>query len=168
MTWVPFVELSRRAMVGTYATFGLDGDSVADTAWLLDSVRAWPMWPDVMTGLGSMAGRYRVGVLSNVDDDIFRTTQVARHMTDDLVFTSERLGCYKPSPEFYRRADERVIGRLVHVASSARDVRGALEAGITVVRLRRKGHDLDPRGPRPTREVGSPAELQLVVDNLFR
>ena len=33
------------------------------------------------------------------------------------------------------------------MATSARDVRGALEAGIAVVRLRRPGHELDPEGP---------------------
>jgi 2-haloacid dehalogenase len=37
----------------------------------------------------------------------------------------------------------------VHVATSARDVRGALAAGIEVVRLRRPGHRLDPEGQTP-------------------
>jgi 2-haloacid dehalogenase len=39
------------------------------------------------------------------------------------------------------------------VATSARDVRGALEAGIRVVRLRRPGHQLDPAGPSPRDEA---------------
>ena len=39
------------------------------------------------------------------------------------------------------------------MATSARDVRGALEAGITVVRLRRPGHELDPAGPAPRDEA---------------
>lgn len=47
----------------------------------------------------------------------------------------------------------------MHVASSARDVRGALEAGIPVVRLRRPGHRLDPEGPQPPYEVEDLGEL---------
>ena len=41
-TWVPFAEHSRRAMAITYATYDLDGDPVADTERLLQSVTAWP------------------------------------------------------------------------------------------------------------------------------
>ncbi len=52
---------------------------------------------------------------------------------------------------------------MVHVATSARDVRGALEAGIPVVRLRRPGHELDPDGPRPAYEVESVDELRAVL-----
>ena len=48
---------------------------------------------------------------------------------------------------------------LVHVAASARDVRGALEAGLETVRLARPGHELDSAGPRPAREVDSLTEL---------
>jgi 2-haloacid dehalogenase len=51
----------------------------------------------------------------------------------------------------------------VHVASSARDVRGALEAGIEVIRLRRPGHALDPTGPRPEREAGDLTELAALL-----
>ena len=41
----------------------------------------------------------------------------------------------------------------MHIAASARDVRGALEAGITTVRLTRPGHSLDAEGPKPRLEV---------------
>jgi 2-haloacid dehalogenase len=50
------------------------------------------------------------------------------------------------------------------VATSARDVRGALEAGLEVVRLRRPGHALDPAGPRPAVEVGSLHDVVTVLD----
>jgi 2-haloacid dehalogenase len=36
-------------------------------------------------------------------------------------------------------------------------------AGLDVVRLRRPGHDLDPGGPAPEREVASVAELAEVL-----
>ena len=92
-------------------------------------------------------------MLSNVDDVIFARTQVAPLVDDSAVLTSERLRAYKPAPELYLRAVERAHGDLTHVATSARDVRGALEAGIRVVRLRRPGHELDPAGPSPRDEA---------------
>jgi 2-haloacid dehalogenase len=161
--WIPFAEHCTRALVATYADLGLIGRPTVDGAVLLDSVGEWPLWPDVDSGLPELARQHRVGVLSNVDDDVFARTRVAALVADADVLTSERLRAYKPHPELYRRARERAGGELVHVASSARDVRGAVEAGIDVVRLRRPGHVLDPEGPRPRHEVSALPELSEVL-----
>ena len=152
--WVPFAEHCRRALAAAYADLGVDGDATADARLLNESVGDWPLWPDVASQLPELAQRYRVGVLSNVDDAIFARTAVAPLVDDAAVLTSERLHAYKPAPELYHRARERAGGDLTHVATSARDVRGALEAGIRVVRLRRPGHQLDPAGPAPRDEAG--------------
>jgi 2-haloacid dehalogenase len=151
--WVPFAEHCRRALVATYAGLGLDGEATADARLLNESVAEWPLWPDVASQLPELGQRYRVGVLSNVDDAIFARTAVAPLVDDAAVLTSERLRAYKPAPELYHRARERADGDLTHVATSARDVRGALEAGIRVVRLRRPGHQLDLAGPAPRDEA---------------
>jgi 2-haloacid dehalogenase len=158
-TWVPFAEHCRRALAGAYTELELPGDADADVVVLLRSVSDWPLWPDVAEELPRLAARHRVGVLSNVDDDVFARTQVAPLVADDAVLTSERLQAYKPRPEIYRRARERAGGALVHVATSARDVQGALEAGIDVIHLRRPGHTLDPSGPVPEQAAADLAEV---------
>ena len=170
--WIPFAEHCRRALAAAYADLALDGEPAGDAATLLDSVGRWPLWPDVPEGLPLVADRVPVGVLSNVDDDVFARTPVGRLvgevMGDDAVLTSERLRAYKPSPAVYVRARERAGGQLMHVASSARDVRGALEAGLDVVRLRRPGHRLDPDGPSPEREIDDLRELPGVLGGGIR
>jgi 2-haloacid dehalogenase len=162
--WVPFAEHCRRALAGAYAELGLPGDADADVVVLLRSVGSWPLWPDVAEGLPRIAGRHRVGVLSNVDDDVFARTRVATLVDDRNVLTSERLRAYKPGPEIYRRARERAGGALVHVATSARDVRGALEAGLHVIHLSRPGHRLDPSAPAPDRRVADLSALLSALD----
>jgi 2-haloacid dehalogenase len=151
--------------IGTHALSAAE----ADAAVLLGSVGDWPLWPDVEAGLHAVAARDRVGILSNVDDEVFARTRVGALVGGPVdagaVLTSELLRAYKPDPELYLRARERVDGRLTHVATSARDVRGALDAGLDVVRLRRPGHLLDPSGPRPAVEV---ADLNEVVTALDR
>ena len=72
----------------------------------------------------------RLGVF---DPEFVVTSETARR-------TSRRL--------LYQRATE-LLGPFVHVASSARDVRGAVSAGIPCIRLQRPGHALDPTGPAP-------------------
>ena len=161
--WIPFAEHCSRALAATYDDLGLSGNPQADAATLLGSVGDWPLWPDVAAGLPALGERHRVGVLSNVDDDVFARTRVAPLVADDDVLTSERLRAYKPHPEIYRLARERAGGELLHVATSARDVRGAMEAGIDVIRLRRPGHRLDPAGPAPAREVTDLSELRQVL-----
>ena len=126
----------------------------------------WPLWPDVATGLPEVrrAG-WRPGLLSSVDDDLFLSTAAAALVDHDVALTSERLGVYKPHAAVYHRAVE-LLGSPVHVPTSARDVRGALEAGIPVVRMRRPGHEVDPDGPQPDHEVGSTHELPGVLATL--
>jgi FMN phosphatase YigB (HAD superfamily) len=159
--WVPFAEHCRRALADTYRALQLAGDPDVDVVRLLESMSDWPLWPDVAGALTALRAEHRLGVLSNVDDDLFARTQVAPFMAAGDVLTSERLHAYKPHAELYRRA--LVAGVDVHVPASARDTRGALEAGMAVIRVRRSGHSVDPTGPQPELEVadlsGLPAAL---------
>jgi 2-haloalkanoic acid dehalogenase type II len=168
-TWVPFAEHCRRALAATYLELRRAADADDDTERLLASLPDWPLWPDVAEQLPAIARAHRIGILSNVDYDLFALTRAAAFVDDGLiddaaVLTSERLRAYKPSPVIYHRALEAAGGNLLHVATSARDVRGAVEAGIPVVRLRRPGHPADPAGPAPHREVGGLAELRVGLE----
>jgi 2-haloacid dehalogenase len=154
--WRSFRQLSADALAGTYATLGLSGDPQHDAAGLLESAGTWPTWPDVADGLRAVGRRHQVGILSNVDDEVFARTLVAPLVDDDYVLTSERLHAYKPSPVIYRQAREAARGApYVHVATSARDVRGALEAAIDVIRLIRPGHSAPSDGLAPSHVASS-------------
>jgi 2-haloacid dehalogenase len=162
--WVSFAEHCRRALAATYAVRGLEADAAADVEVLLGSLPQWPLWPDVEIALPEVAREHRVGVLSNVDDELFRRTRAAALVDDGAVLTSQRLRAYKPHPELYLRA--RDAGVDVHVPASARDTRGALEAGLAVVRVERPGHRLDPDGPQPHHEIADLRLLPAVLDTL--
>lgn len=160
-----FTEISREALRLAYDELGLDSALAGeDLARLHDGIGDWPLWPDVAEGMRRVAAVARTGLLSNVDDHLARRTRAAALVDPDLLLTSQRLGAFKPDPAIYLSAVRAVSPeRLVHVAASGRDVRGALEAGITVVRLARPGHVVDPAGPRPTLEVGDARALGDVV-----
>lgn len=164
-TWVPFAELSRQALTATYAELGVPGSADDDVRALLGSVGQWPLWPDVEQALTGLREVARVGVLSNVDDAVYARTRAAPLLDPALAMTSERLQAYKPSPQLYRAARAE-LGPFVHVASSARDVRGSLEAGTVAVRLVRPGHRLDPDGPAPDHVVASLAEVPELLGRI--
>jgi 2-haloalkanoic acid dehalogenase type II len=162
--WVPFTDLAEQALTRVLARHEWAGDAGAAMAELWNSLPQWPLWPDVPAGVGALARRFRVGILSNVDDDLLaRTPAAALPLDDSLLLTSQRLRRYKPSPQLYLAARDAAGPDLLHVAASARDVRGALEAGLDCVRVRRPGHQVDPAGPRPPREVD---DLSALVELL--
>jgi 2-haloacid dehalogenase len=161
--WVPFADLATRALREAYANSGLPDTAAEDAPALLASTAAWPLWDDVVDGVAALAARYRVGLLSNIDDALLARMRVwALPLHRPAVVTSERVRAYKPAAALYARAGE-LLGPFVHVATSARDVRGALEAGVPVVRLRRPGHDPSKDGPAPGLVAEGMAEVPALV-----
>jgi 2-haloacid dehalogenase len=156
---VPFRELSTQALGIAYRDLRLTGAAAPDTGELLESVADWPLWQDVPAGLAELRRQARVGVLSNVDDDIFARTRVAGLIDNANVLTSERLRAYKPAPKIYHAAARRAGGRYIHVATSARDIHGASSAEINTIRLRRPGHSVRVDGSHRVLEVNSLTEV---------
>jgi len=167
--WRPYAELARTALTDTYRELGLTGDPGEDCARLLASMADWPLWADVATAPPQIWSGLRVGLLSNIDDTLLGPTAAARWdiVNSEFVVTSQIVQAYKPSREFYVRARS-LLGPLVHVAASARDVRGALESGIPCVRLARTGHPLDPAGPVPAHTAASVADVPAAVREATR
>lgn len=168
-----FAEVSVGALTATYAARSLPLEHApADLARLHGAVGDWPLWPDVADAVRAVAALPRVrgvGLLSNVDDALARRTRAASLVDADLLLTSQRLRAFKPDARLYEEAAAAVApATLVHVAASARDVRGALEAGLATVRLARGGHALDPDGPRPDHEVTDAADLPAAIAALAR
>jgi len=158
--WEPFAALGRQALVQVLDEHRLRGDVDAAMTELWASLADWPLWPDVDRGVRELARAHRVGLLSNIDDALLARTRLASlPFAPDLVITSQRVRQYKPNPGLYHAAHTIAGPSFVHVAASARDVRGALQADVDTIRLARPGHDIDPAGPRPTRQVTGLDEL---------
>jgi 2-haloacid dehalogenase len=163
-SWVPFRDLSAVAMSKTLGGFGLPTEDAGPISHaLFESMVDWPLWPDVSTASLSQFGA-RLGLLSNIDDQLLAGTAVARLGVFDpqLIVTSQKAQAYKPAAGFYNRASQ-LLGPFVHVASSARDVRGSTSARIPCIRLVRPGHSVDASGPLPKWTAGSMSELPPLV-----
>lgn len=159
--FLPFRELATGAMRTTLGDLELNGDPTAITADVLASMRHWPHWPDTPDALASVGADQPVALLTNIDDDLLAVTDVGAAIATRV--TSQQARAYKPHRAFYDHA-RHVLGEdVVHVAASARDVRGSLEAGMRVVRIARPGHRVDPDGPQPTVEIDDLRELPAVL-----
>ena len=161
--WVPFRELSAEAMADALTRLGLSGDPRVVSDRLLGSVDRWPLWPDVDEGLAALRNVATVGVLSNVDDDIYERTVVAARLGMSYALTSERLRAYKPHRAIYRAARELAPASYFHVAASQRDVQGAAAAGVPTIRLVRSGISVDDRNIELLARVDQLADVARYV-----
>lgn len=137
------------------ATLGWPMDD--DTArFFAATLPGWKPFEDTNPALERLhAAGYRLGILSNVDDDLLEAT--IRHFTVpiSLVVTAQQVGSYKPNAGHFIAARERIGGlRWLHVAQSHfHDVVPAVRMGLPVVWVNRKSEPLPPEGPAPLAEV---------------
>jgi 2-haloacid dehalogenase/putative hydrolase of the HAD superfamily len=129
--------------------------------FLADSLPDWQPFADTNAALERLASRFKLGILSNIDDDLLAATR--RHFTVDfdLIVTAAQVKSYKPAYAHFiearRRMDEK---RWLHAAQSYfHDVVPANRLGITVAWVNRKSESADEQGPQPDFEVRNMAEL---------
>ncbi len=139
--------------------------SPQETSALPESLPTWPPFPDTVAALGRLARRYKLAVISNVDDDLFAGTARQLGVPFTAVITAQQARSYKPSLHNFRLALERLnapASNIVHVAQSLfHDVAPARQLGLATVWVnRRKGKAGSGATP------ASDAEPDLAVPDL--
>ncbi len=169
--WEPYRryrEICTLSLAETFAHFGLTGDARL-IARYFDSFSAFHLYPDVTATLDALAGRYRLAVVSNIDDDLLAATPLGR--TFDLVCTAERARGYKPDGTSFRyliaeAAARFGIGRddILHSGQSQfTDMVGAKPLGLRVAWINRRSVALDPAVPPPDYTFPDIASLTSLV-----
>ena len=116
------------------------GDDVV--ARFSESVRDWPAFPDSAEALTRLHGRFRLGVITNCDTDLFAASAERLGVAFDWVVTAEEARAYKPSLRPFELAFETIDvprERILHVAQSLyHDHVPAKELGLTSVWIDRR------------------------------
>ena len=109
------------------------------------------LYPDVLPTLERLAGRYRLAVVSNIDDDLLQATPLHREF--DLICTAERARGYKPDGTLFRYliANSGVgVPEILHSGQSQfTDMVGAKPLGLTVAWINRRNLVLHSSVPKP-------------------
>ncbi len=128
------------------------------SGFLPDSVQRWKPFKETNTQLQKLAKKYKLGLLSNIDDKLLGQTR--RHIpTDfDLVVTAQQVRSYKPEPAHFTECARRVGGKRgwVHVtASHYHDVVPCVKARVPVIWVNRNKETLESSQKKPTLEVAN-------------
>ena len=130
--------------------------------FLADSLPSWQPFADTLPALRRLGSRYRLGILSNVDDDLIAGT--LKHFNGvhfDLVVTAQQVNSYKPAYAHFEVARRRLgVARWLHAAQSYfHDIVPATALKVPVIWVNRKDEALNADGPQPTSQVRDLAGL---------
>ena len=106
------------------------------------SVVDWPPFADSPESLRTLAPRFRLAIVSNVDDDLFAGSARQLGVAFDEVVTAQQVRSYKPAHEHFHEVLRRLdlpMDRVLHVAQSIfHDIAPAKELGFTTVWVNRR------------------------------
>ena len=105
------------------------------------SLTRWPVFPDAGPALQTLKQRYKLAIISNVDDDLFAGSARALGVEFDAVITSQQAQAYKPNLRSFELA-EAAMGvereRWLHIGESRyHDIGPANRLGIRSVWVNR-------------------------------
>ncbi|HLB91014.1 MAG TPA: HAD-IA family hydrolase [Terriglobales bacterium] len=113
----------------------------AEICSLHESVPAWPPFLDTVVALRQLQLRYKLAVISNIDDDLFAQTRKHLGVEFDNVITAQWARSYKPSLNNFQIALRTLAispSQLLHAGQSVyHDVVPAASLGISTVWVNR-------------------------------
>ena len=155
----------RRVLRRVMALIGIELDfqfTESDLTCLSDTLPSWPIFDDTVPSLTAMKSRYKLAIISNVDDDLFARTARELGVEFDTVVTAEQVRSYKPDHRNFHTALERMgieKDRWLHVGESLyHDIGPANQLDISCVWVNR-GHDQE--GPGATRPTDATPDLEV-------
>jgi 2-haloacid dehalogenase len=168
--YLPYREVLRRGLAALGDHLGFEPTEPERDAFGA-SVADWPAFADSRAALARLKERYRLVILSNVDDDLFAASAARLGVAFDEVITAQQVGSYKPALRNFEAAIERVgpADRILHVAQSLfHDIAPARRVGLRAVWVnRRAGRPgsgaTAPSDARPEAEV---PDLRTLADLL--
>ncbi|WP_050469566.1 HAD family hydrolase [Herbaspirillum chlorophenolicum] len=130
-----------------------------------NSVMLWPTFEDTRNAMATLQKRYKIGLLSNIDNTSIQFSERKLGIKADVIVTAENVNAYKPDHAHFESAFEAFAAmgipkeRILHVGQSLRaDVIPANQLGISCVWIKRPGRSL---GSRPEDAQGAKADLEL-------
>jgi 2-haloacid dehalogenase len=103
----PYRDVLRDVAVGLAKRLGFVATPTEQNS-LPDSVSSWRPFPDTVNALRDLSSKFKLAIISNIDDDLFAASARQLETNFDHVITAFQARAYKPSPTIFRLAQERL------------------------------------------------------------
>lgn len=151
----------RRVLEGFGARLGFV-PSQTELQRFSESVKDWPAFRDSVPALQALKKKYRLAILSNIDDDLFAFSAQRLQTPFDCIITAQQAKSYKPSLNNFHLAFERIglpKDKILHVAQSLfHDIVPAKTLGLSTVWINRR-HNKGGFGATPPAQAQSDLEV---------
>ena len=141
--------------------FGFE-PTVKELNSIADSIQHWLPFPDTVEALKMLKQKFRLVIISNVDDDLFSFSAKHLEVEFDQIITAEQAKSYKPSLNNFKLAIERIdlpLEQILHVAASVyHDIVTAKSMGLSTVWVNRRA---DKQGVNITKVAVSQPDLEV-------
>jgi 2-haloacid dehalogenase len=146
--------------------------TATDGSRFAESLTQWEPFPDTVASLQALARRFRLGIISNVDDDLFAHTRRKLSVEFSVIVTAEQVQSYKPSHRNFQEALRRSglkKDAVLHAGQSIyHDIVPASFLGITSVWVNRPSRRpgagaVKPASAQPAYEVDSLKQLAALL-----
>lgn len=162
--WRPYKEICALSLAETFDHYGLNG-APSLIGRYFDAFAQFRLFPDVTPTLDALARRYRLGLVSNIDDDLLAATPLKRSF--DVVATAERAKGYKPNGDLFRYLIAHAGCDKTEILHSGQsqftDMVGGKPLGLTIAWINRRGVALHDSVPRPDYRLTDVASLLGLV-----
>ncbi|MBV9799945.1 MAG: HAD-IA family hydrolase [Solirubrobacterales bacterium] len=161
-----YAEVLRRTAVQIAKDLGWPLEP-SRSGFLPESVQRWPPFKETIPTLQKIAKKYRIGLISNIDDKLLGQTRRHIPLDFDLVVTAQQVRSYKPDPAHFIECERRIGGKKgwVHIAASYYyDVEPCLKRKIPVIWVNRNKEQLEGSQKKPDAEVTNLREAAKLID----
>jgi len=161
-----YAEVLRRTAVEIAKQLGWPLEP-SRSGFLPDSVQRWPPFKETNPVLQKVAKKYKVGLISNIDDKLLGQTRRRIPLDFDLVVTAQQVRSYKPDPAHFTECERRIGGKRgwIHIAESYYyDVEPCLKKKIPVVWVNRRKEPLEGNQKKADAEVSNLREAAKLIN----
>ncbi len=154
----PYSSVLRRVAQSVAESLRVRSDPALEASFA-NSLPAWPVFEETHPSLAWLARRYRLAIISNVDDHLLSQTVKQLGVPFDVMVTSEQTRSYKPDRAIFDRAAKLIGGHpssIIHLAEGRCEATPARALGMRSIWVNRS----------PRSDDGSNAQPNAVVSNL--
>jgi len=156
-----YKSVLRTVLEGFGARFGF-APTASELQRFAASVKDWPAFPDSPRALQALKRKFKLAIVSNIDDDLFAFSAQRLQVQFDWVITAHQVKSYKPSLNNFRFAFDRIgvpQAKILHVAQSLfHDIAPAKTLGLATVWVNRR-HDKAGSGATPAAQAQPDLEV---------